>query len=253
MSDIAAITPLKAFADNYIWVLHDDRHAVVVDPGQSEVVLAFLAEKQLTLSAIWLTHGHHDHVGGIAALRESAPTCPVYGPASLAEVTEPVMEGSELASPLGPCRVYETPGHTANHLVYHCGQHLFCGDTLFAAGCGRLFDGTAAQLMHSLQRLAALPPDTLIYPAHEYTLSNLRFAAAVEPDNAMIRQRQQDCETLRAADRPTVPSLLSLELLSNPFLRHQLAAVSQQVQRHTGCTDDALGVFSALREWKNRF
>lgn len=255
MADIAKITPLKAFTDNYIWVWHDDSAAIVVDPGEAAVVQAFLQQYRLTLQGIWITHHHHDHTGGIAALLANWPDCPVYGPASVADVTHPVMEGSLLPAPGGTvCQVYETPGHTANHLSYHCGQHVFCGDTLFSAGCGRVFDSTASQLYATLQRLAALPDDTLFYPAHEYTQSNLQFALAVEPDNPAIAAKIHEVETRRAADQPTLPCRLDEERQYNPFLRTHIAEVHQSAIRHAPeIKAENADIFAALREWKNHF
>lgn len=254
MADIVRITPLKAFTDNYIWVLHDDRHAIVVDPGDAAPVADFLAAQQLSLQAIWITHHHHDHIGGLATLAAGWPACPVYGPPGVTGVTMPVMEGCTLEALGTTCQVYEVPGHTANHLAFHCGQHLFCGDTLFAAGCGRVFDGSLETLYASLQRLAALADDTLFYPAHEYTLSNLQFALALEPDNPSLQQRWQREFHQREQDLPTLPCSLSNERQHNPFLRTASAEIQHAATRYApDCTDDPFQVFVALREWKNNF
>lgn len=255
MADIAKITPLKAFTDNYIWVWHDDSAAIVVDPGEAAVVQAFLQQYSLTLQGIWITHHHHDHTGGIATLLASWPDCPVYGPASISEVTHPAMEGSLLSTPEGTlCQVYETPGHTANHLSYHCGQHVFCGDTLFSAGCGRVFDSTTSQLYTTLQRLAALPDDTQFYPAHEYTQSNLQFALTVEPDNPAITAKISEVQTRRTADLPTLPCTLGDERKYNPFLRAHIPEIRKNTLAYSPSTTPSdLGIFSALREWKNHF
>ena len=255
MADIANITPLKAFTDNYIWVWQHDSAAIVVDPGEATVVQAFLRQHDLTLHGIWITHHHHDHTGGIAALRHEWPNCPVYGPASVPEVSHPVMEGSQLQAPGGlSCSVYETPGHTANHLSYHCGQHVFCGDTLFSAGCGRVFDSTASQLYTTLQRLAALQDDTLLYPAHEYTLSNLQFALAVEPGNPTIADKIHDVKICRAAALPTLPCRLEQERQYNPFLRSHHPEIRKNTIAYAPDTEPSeTGIFTALREWKNHF
>lgn len=254
MADIVRVTPVKAFSDNYIWVLHDHRHAIAVDPGDAAPLQAFLAAQQLTLQAVWITHHHHDHIGGLPALRSAWPQCPVYGPTGVAGVTDTVAEGDLLAAPGGSARVYATPGHTANHLVYHCGQHLFCGDTLFAAGCGRVFDGTLATLHASLQRLATLPDDTCCYPAHEYTLGNLQFALALEPDNARLLQRWQRDSALRAQDLPTLPCRLGEEKRDNPFLRSDEEAMRRAAQHHAPDSGgDGASVFATLRLWKNDF
>ncbi|MDC7714963.1 hydroxyacylglutathione hydrolase [Vogesella sp. LYT5W] len=254
MADIVRITPLKAFSDNYIWVLHDDRAAIVVDPGDAAPVQQFLAQAQLALQAIWITHHHHDHIGGLPALHAQWPDCPVYGPAGVSGVSVPVMEGSQLPALGLACQVYEVPGHTANHLAFHCGQHLFCGDTLFAAGCGRVFDGSIESLHASLQRLAALPPQTLCYPAHEYTLANLQFALALEPDNPALQQRWQRDSARREQDLPTLPCLLADELQHNPFLRCGEAGIRRAAHHHQpDGGNDVLGVFATLRQWKNDF
>ncbi len=254
MADIVRITPLKAFSDNYIWVLHDDRAAIVVDPGDAAPVLQFLAQAHLALQAIWITHHHHDHIGGLPALRAQWPDCPVYGPAGVSGVSEPVMEGSRLAALGLDCQVYEVPGHTANHLAFHCGQHLFCGDTLFAAGCGRVFDGSIESLFASLQRLAALPPQTLCYPAHEYTLANLQFALTLEPDNPALQQRWQRDRTRREHGLPTLPCLLADELRHNPFLRCGEPGIRRAARQHQPDSgDNAPSVFATLRQWKNDF
>ncbi|WP_230370527.1 hydroxyacylglutathione hydrolase [Paludibacterium denitrificans] len=170
------VTPVRALADNYIWVLQQNRRAIIVDPGQAAPAQAFLEANQLTLEAILLTHHHADHTGGISELSQRWPEAKVYGPADIALVQEAVMDGSHIDTTLGSIAVLAVPGHTLDHLAYRLDGHLFCGDTLFGAGCGKLFEGTAAQMYQSLNTLAQLPDNTLIYPAHEYTLSNLAFA-----------------------------------------------------------------------------
>lgn len=227
----------------------------MIDPGEATVVRAFLRQQGLALHGIWITHHHHDHTGGVPALLADWPDCPVYGPASAPEVTHPVMAGSLLSAPGGiTCHVYETPGHTANHLSYHGDQHVFCGDTLFSAGCGRIFDSTASQLYTTLQRLAALPDDTLFYPAHEYTLGNLQFALAVEPGNHAITAKIRDAQSQRAADLPTLPCQLGEERQYNPFLRTHLPEIRQNILAYAPETKPSdTDIFSALRQWKNHF
>ena len=255
------LTPLPAFADNYIWLLQDQSRALVVDPGDAQPVLAWLAsEPGLRLDAILVTHHHADHTAGLQALVE-ATGARVFGPAmeTLPVACTPVAEGEHID--WGPLRwrVMEVPGHTAGHVAYWTtipGQPplLMCGDTLFSGGCGRLFEGTAAQMLDSLDRLAALPADTRVCCAHEYTLSNLRFALAVEPGNARLRDYEQHCQALRAQGQPTLPTRLGQELEINPFLRSRQPAVREAVAAHVGqhASDDAQA-FALLREWKNEF
>ena len=254
MADLFRLSAVSAFSDNYIWVLHDQSRAIAVDPGDATPLLAFLAQQQMALSAVWITHHHADHIGGLPQLGSHFPGLPVYGPAGVSGVTQAVGEGDTLTAFGSTVQVWAIPGHTANHLAYLAGQHLFCGDTLFGAGCGRVFDGSIAQLFHSLQRLATLPPETLCYPAHEYTLSNLAFAAAVEPGNAAIHARRAADSARRAQGLPTVPTPLAAELASNPFLRTAMPEVGRSASLHAGqnLTDNE-DIFATLRSWKNQF
>ena len=255
------LLPLPAFADNYIWMLHDGHQAVVVDPGDSAPVVQALQRQGLQLTAILVTHHHADHVGGVDALRE-ATGASVYGPAR-ERVPEPLVRLAEgdTVDVLGlRFQVLDVPGHTAGHIAYYCAAIdgapvLFCGDTLFSAGCGRLFEGTPAQMLDSLDRLAALPGDTRVCCTHEYTLSNLKFARTVEPGNTALLHYSNQCEALRADNQPTLPSSIALERDINPFLRVRQPGVAQaarafdtQVQQ-----DDAVAVLAALRQWKNEF
>ncbi len=250
---------LPAFADNYIWMLHDGASAVVVDPGDAAPVQAALHVHRLVLRAILVTHHHPDHVGGLAALKPLLQG-PVYGPAleSIAGLTDPLHDGQTLSVLGMRFEAWHVPGHTAGHIAYvqrETGNAplLFCGDTLFSAGCGRLFEGTPAQMHGSLSRLAALPDDTRVCCTHEYTLSNLRFAAAVEPANAHIAQHQQQCLALRAHGLPTLPSSLAVEHRINPFLRTAVPAVAAAAAARGADAGDPVSVLAALREWKNRF
>jgi hydroxyacylglutathione hydrolase len=219
------LVALPAFSDNYIWMLHDGRDAWVVDPGDATPVLAAVQDQSLRLAGILVTHHHPDHVGGIDALRPHLQG-PVYGPAreSIPQPCVPLHAGDRVTVLGLHFEVLEVPGHTAGHIAYVQRDEvsaplLFCGDTLFSAGCGRLFEGTPAQMHDSLRQLAALPADTQVCCTHEYTLSNLRFAAAVEPANEAIAQHSVRCEQLRAAGQPTLPSTIALERRINPFLR----------------------------------
>jgi hydroxyacylglutathione hydrolase len=253
------LTPLPAFADNYIWMLHDGREAWVVDPGDADPVLAALQAHGLSLRGILVTHHHADHVGGIQALR-AVLEGPVYGPAreSIPAPFTPLNDGDEVELLGLRFRVIGVPGHTAGHIAYaqQGGEPqplLFCGDTLFSAGCGRLFEGTPSQMAQSLARLAALPGDTRVCCTHEYTLSNLKFAQAVEPGNADVLHHTQHCQALRQAGQPTLPSRLDLEARINPFLRCSQPEVVAAARREGAPNDDAVAVLAALREWKNRF
>lgn len=252
---------LPAFGDNYIWMLCSGRQALVVDPGDAAPVLQALHDQGLQLQAILVTHHHGDHVGGVAALRQ-ATGAQVYGPAREA-IPEPALRlahGAVLAPLELRFEVIDVPGHTAGHIAYYCAHAgeaplLFCGDTLFSAGCGRLFEGTAAQLLASLERLAALPGQTRVYCAHEYTLANLRFARAVEPDNERLASHQQHCQRLRAQGQPTLPTQIALESAINPFLRVREPGVARAAHGYDARvpTDDPVAVLAALRAWKNDF
>ncbi len=261
-----SIVPIPAFADNYIWALLHRGHCVVVDPGDAAPVEAFLAERRLTLDAILITHHHGDHVGGVAALAAARPGLPVYGPAAeaIAGVTHPLADGDTLVLPITPrvrWQVMSVPGHTRGHIAYFGDDMLFCGDTLFAAGCGRLFEGTPAQMHASLSRLAALPATTRVYCTHEYTLANLRFALAVEPDNAALAERSFTEQARRARNEPTLPSTIALERATNPFLRVTLPTVIASAAQHARAASgppapeasNPVAVFSVLRQWKNDF
>ncbi|MFN7779748.1 MAG: hydroxyacylglutathione hydrolase [Betaproteobacteria bacterium] len=251
-----AIEPIPAFADNYIWLLTQGDRAAVVDPGDAAPVLDALRARQLRLAAILVTHHHGDHGGGVPAL--ATPGVPVYGPAgeTIPGRTHALVEGDAIEVLGTEFQVLDVPGHTGGHIAYYARdmQALFCGDTLFAAGCGRLFEGTPAQMVGSLAKLAALPPATRVYCAHEYTLANLRFARAVEPDNAALAARSERCAALRASGTPTVPSTLAEELATNPFLRCEVAAVRAAAERiDAGTAAGPVATFAALRAWKNRF
>ncbi len=251
------IQALRAFEDNYIWLLRDGHRIVVVDPGDEAPVLDYLAKENARLAAILLTHHHGDHTGGVAGLLARHPV-PVFGPAgeSIAGVSVPLREGDQVALPGFQERfqAIDVPGHTRGHIAYYGHGLLFCGDTLFGCGCGRLFEGTAEQMWNSLCKLAALPGGTRVYCAHEYTQSNIRFALAVEPGNAALQMRAERVAQLRSSGQATVPFTLAEELQTNPFLRSVQAGVAASAERHSGARlSSPAEVFAVLREWKNDF
>lgn len=262
---LLSLIPVPAFADNYIWLLHDGQAALAVDPGDAAPLERLLDEQRLALQSILVTHHHGDHVGGLARLRERWPQCEVFGPAQerINGIDRPLRDGERFEALGQQVRVIDVPGHTAGHVAFlieapsdGSAPLLFCGDTLFAAGCGRLFEGSPAQLLDSLQRLAALPPATRVCCAHEYTLGNLRFARALEPDNPVLAAREALEQAKRAAGQPTLPSSIALERATNPFLRCaepplQAAGLAQAPQ--PAADGSELAVFTALREWKNQF
>ncbi len=252
------VTPLPAFNDNYVWLLARGQSAVVVDPGDAAPVRRALEQRGLRLCAILVTHHHGDHVGGVAELK-SLTAATVYGPAreEIPAIDRPLRDG-EAVTVLGTrFDVIDVPGHTAGHIAYFAGAEepprLFCGDTLFACGCGRLFEGTAAQMLASLDKLAALPASTLVYCAHEYTLANIRFALSVEPSNEALKARSERDAAVRQRGEPTVPSTIGLELATNPFLRCAVPEVGAASLGRTADGVDRTEIFASLREKKNAF
>lgn len=248
------IEPLLAFEDNYIWALVENGQVVVVDPGEAAPVERYLEKVGTRLTAILVTHRHGDHTGGIAEL-VTRHVVPVYGPMREAAevVTHPLVDGDRVTVLGMEFAVIDVPGHTLGHIAYYARDvGLFCGDTLFGAGCGRVFEGTLAQMHASLARLAALPPDTRIYSAHEYTQSCLRFAKTVEPDNAAIDARIARVAAMRALGKPSVPSTLAEELATNPFLRWDAPAVRNAAAARLGRppANDA-ETFGAIRLWRD--
>jgi hydroxyacylglutathione hydrolase len=251
------IHAVPAFKDNYIWLLVEGRNAVAVDPGEAAPVQQFLGARGLTLSAVLATHHHADHVGGLEALARHW-RCETFGPAR--EVSQRldhrVAEGERIRVPgigleLG---TLDIPGHTAGHIALFGEDLVFCGDTLFACGCGRLFEGTPAQMVSSLSKLAALPPATRVYCGHEYTMANIAFAEAVEPGNRALKERKAREAAKRSRDEPTLPSTIADELATNPFLRWNAPEVVASAQRHAGrVLEDPVEVFAELRAWKNAF
>jgi hydroxyacylglutathione hydrolase len=253
------IFPIPALRDNYIWALHDEHCAVIVDPGDAAPVRAWLEANGITLTAILCTHRDHDHVDGICELAQ-VYNAPVYGPRheTIPGITHPLDEADCVELPSPPCRlrVLHIPGHTSGHVAYLGEGYLFCGDTLYACGCGRVRNNATEQLYNSLRRLAALPDDTQICCAHEYTETNIRFALLYEPNNIALQQRQLTARTLRAAGRPTLPTTVALEKATNPFLRCNQAEIIRNVENHLGHAlppHDEIAVFAALREWRTTF
>jgi hydroxyacylglutathione hydrolase len=253
------LIPLPAFADYYLWLLHDGHRALVVDPGDAKPVLLALKQHALELTSILVPHHHADHTGGVDALRQ-ATGAKVFGPAT-ERIPEPFtpLRGNDTVNVLDLAfQVLDVPGHTSGHIAFYTPDVngkplLFCGDTLFSGGCGRLFEGTPAQMLASLDTLAALPGNTQVCCTHEYTLGNLRFALAVEPGNADLVAYQAHCAQLREAGQPTLPTSIAQERLINPFLRTRQAAVIAAARRFDAAAHDETSVFAALRQWKNQF
>ena len=254
MDDVLAV---PAFRDNYIWLAQgsEPKEVAIIDPGDAGPVIAALEKYALHPVVILCTHHHGDHSGGVGILA-ARYHIPAYGPETehIAGITHAVGDGDALATPVGRYRVLAVPGHTRGHVAYFDDQRLFCGDTLFSAGCGRLFEGTAYQLHASLMRLAALPAATRVYCGHEYTLANLRFARAVEPDNADILAAERRARRLTGIGQPTLPSTIGEERRINPFLRCDTPAVRNSALRVSRQSDaDAAAVFATLRRWKDDF
>lgn len=254
------VTPIPAFNDNYIWAISKPGNSsiVVVDPGDALPVLSYLQEHNLELAAILITHHHNDHTGGVKELTGKYNVS-VYGPTNsrFDGITDPLKTGDSVQILGSTLKVQEVPGHTLDHISYFSDQELpqlFCGDTLFLAGCGRLFEGTAEQMLAAMNYFKALPDNTEVYCTHEYSLANLAFAAAVEPDNAEISSSTQNCERLREESKPTLPSSIGQEKQINPFMRTQHEDVIKAAQQFSGrATGDEVDVFASIREWKNQF
>ncbi len=261
------IIPIPAFKDNYIWLIHNGSQAIIVDPGDAEPVFIILTRLKLSLQTILITHHHHDHIGGVTRLMEAYPNVTVYAPKleqyhfNHTPIREPdVIELSPFNLKLA---VFDLPGHTLGHVAYYIERHadnydesrddnnlLFCGDTLFGAGCGRLFEGTPAQMFSSLQKLAALPHNTQVYCTHEYTLHNISFALSLEPNNQALIKRQLETLRLRSLQLPSLPSSIGLELATNPFLRCDTAEIRSSIQLES---PTSLQVFSTIREIRNHY
>jgi hydroxyacylglutathione hydrolase len=252
-----SLLPLPILVDNYVWLLKsEDDLAVVVDPGAAEPVLG-LIEQGLRIAAILVTHHHPDHLDGLPSILRAHPT-PVYAPhdSRIAQVTHRVEDGDrvEIAEMDLSFQVIAVPGHTLSHVAYYDGARVFCGDTLFSLGCGRLFEGTPGQMLDSLDRLAALPAETAVCCAHEYTESNARFALHVDPHNPALMRRSQAVSELRRRQRPSLPSTIGSERECNPFLRIDSPALRAAVANRTlEKTGDRIARFAELRRWKDEF
>ncbi|MBI4205692.1 MAG: hydroxyacylglutathione hydrolase [Betaproteobacteria bacterium] len=255
--DVFEVIPLRAFTDNYIWTIRDTRHAAAVDPGDAGPVLDFLKREKLQLVAILNTHHHADHVGGNSELLRHAQV-PVFGPHDprIPEVTHRLADGDRMTLPhFGiEFEVMEIPGHTRTHIAFHGGGMLFCGDTLFAVGCGRLFEGTPQQMHDSLAKLMRVADSTRVYCGHEYTLSNIRFAKAADPANKRLQELESRVRQLRDQDLPTLPSTIAQEKATNPFVRCREPGVVANASKYAGKPlNDPVSVLAAIREWKNNF
>ncbi len=250
------VIPIPAFEDNYIWLAHNGRYAVAIDPGDADPLLEYLDTQGLHLRAVFVTHHHADHIAGNKDLLARFPALPIYGSRRIATVNRSLSGGDMVEVPeLDLClQVLDTPGHTTDHLAYYGANFLFCGDALFACGCGKLFEGTPAQAYASLQKFAALPDETLVCCAHEYTLENIPFALCVEPDNLALVEREVREKEKRGNGLPTLPVCMALEKQTNPFLRCGQPAVIRAASRHAGRElNDPVDVFAILRSWRNSF
>jgi hydroxyacylglutathione hydrolase len=252
------IHPIPAFTDNYIWCIHNNSNAVVVDPGDAQPVLEYVKANGLTLSAVLITHHHRDHTGGIAKLVSAHPELPVIGPRGghIRGLTKSVSQGDTVTLPVlkMALQVMEVPGHTLDHIAFFGHGLVFCGDTLFSAGCGRLFEGSPEQMLHSLNKLKRLPDNTKVYCTHEYTQANVSFALAVEPENSALVNYAQWVQATRDKNKPTLPSTLKEQKAINPFLRsHELSVKTAAEAYCENSLADDVAVFAAVRRWKDEF
>lgn len=255
-----SVTPIPAFNDNYIWLfsLPESKHVAVVDPGDAQPVIEYLRTNNLTLDAILITHHHNDHTGGANELAKTF-SIPVYGPASspFKGITAPLNDGDTLDLWGQSLQIKAIPGHTLDHISYYSAHEqpqLFCGDTLFLAGCGRIFEGNATQMLSAMQHFLTLPDKTQVFCTHEYSLANLAFAKAVEPNNLAIEQALSWCESKRQQGQPTLPSSIEQEKQINPFMRFDQASVIAAANEFSNQTlNEQVEVFAAIREWKNQF
>jgi hydroxyacylglutathione hydrolase len=251
------IVPIPAFQSNYLWSIENGNTAAIIDPGDATPVIKHLQENDLELTSILVTHHHADHVGGIRKLKENFPQCKVYGPASenIPFIDFQLKENDkvELGS-LGHYSILDIPGHTAGHIAYYDAVNAFVGDTIFAAGCGRLFEGTPAQMISSFNKIKKLNPNTKLFCAHEYTLNNIDFALTVDPNNQSLLARKQKCEKLRQQNKPTIPSVLGEELANNPFLRCDQETLQISARKRSGKNSlSEIETFAILRQWKDSF
>jgi hydroxyacylglutathione hydrolase len=252
------IEPIKAFDDNYIWLMTTNEGSIVIDPGECIGLLKTIEKKNIKLDAVLITHHHYDHTGGIEELLIKYPNLKVYGPNNNIDSIKSRLIDGELLNVIGiDFEIIEIPGHTLDHIAYFANIKnspiLFCGDTLFAGGCGRVFEGTFDQMYESLMKLKKLPQNTRIYCGHEYTINNLKFAKAVEPDNVDLITRYNDVLDLRKNNIPTLPSTLLIELKTNPFLRADKNNVQNIISKKFKTGINEKEIFSALRQWKDNF
>lgn len=255
---LVTVVPIEAFTDNYIWCLVRDKNCVVVDPGDAQPVLNYCTEHQLTISDILVTHHHWDHTNGLQGLVDAFPLAKVYGPHNpkISQITQALSDGQTISLPVldTTFRVMTIPGHTLDHIAFFGEIGLFCGDTLFSVGCGRLFEGTANQMHASLQKLQDLPDETPVYCAHEYTLANIKFARQVEPNNQALLNYMDWAESQRIRLKPTLPSSIGQQRAINPFIRTHNDEAKRHAELHAGkslLTGEQ--VFAALRDWKDHF
>lgn len=253
------IHALRAFSDNYIWTLIKDDEVTVVDPGDGQVVTEFLIKQNLSLSNILITHHHFDHTGGIKKLAEIY-NCKIFGPGEghIEGITDPIKDHQEFTISGELFKAYATPGHTLDHLSYFVDHEkeplLFCGDTLFSGGCGRLFEGSPEQMHNSLSKLAELPKQTKVFCTHEYTESNLNFAAEVEPNNQILKEKINAVKILRKQDKETLPSTIESELEINPFLRCSEPEVINAAEKYQNSElKTPSAVLASIRDWKDNF
>lgn len=250
--EVIGIPTLK---DNYVWAIinNNDHSALIVDPGVAEPVKAFLAKYQVQPMGILITHHHWDHTDGLHELKDQFHI-PVMGPQQIKGVTQAVNHTVMPEHFPLEFKIIPIPGHTLEHIAYYTKGMVFCGDTLFAGGCGRVFEGTPSQMCDSLAKLKALPSDTQVFCGHEYTLNNLRFAEIVEPNNVQIKERIQIVTTIRAKNHPSLPSTIADELATNPFLRCEEPTVKAAAEKHVGHTlKNPVEVFATVRKWKDNF
>lgn len=258
MPEEVSVFPIPAFTDNYIWCLHNVSHAVVVDPGDAQPVMDHLEANSLKLAAILITHHHHDHTGGIAKLVSANPAVPVIGPRGnhIRGLTKSVSQGDTVHLPVLGLKfsVIETPGHTLDHIAFYGHGALFCGDTLFSAGCGRLFEGSPEQMLHSLNKFKRLPDDTIVYCTHEYTQANVAFAKVADPDNTDLQAYSEWADAQRDNDTPTLPTDIKTQKAINPFLRSHLTTIKNSLTSHWGKEPvNDVDAFAQLRRWKDEF
>lgn len=264
LSDSITIHPIPILKDNYVWMMinANKRLAMIVDPGEALPVISYLKDNKLTLTAILITHHHWDHTNGIEKIKNELTNdqhfdIPIFGHHQnmITHISHVVDEGDQISFSDFPIfKVFAIPGHTLKHLAFYSPSILFCGDTLFAAGCGRLFEGKADELYHSLQKLIALPPETKVYCAHEYTLKNLQFAQLIEPHNQSIAEKMIRIKKCRDDNLPTLPSRLAEEKLTNPFLRCHIPEVIRKAEQYAGKKlSNPIDVFATLRKWKDEY